>query len=107
MSTKSIKTDLFTIKTYDSLPCSTETFRIHGKSAPKLGFAADSSDFGVTEDTNTKKAEPFGCGCMKFIPDRTPKAGVLEKYGITRKEWVEIKNALKEALFVGECGWCV
>ena len=106
-SYKRIKTDLFTIEPYDWQPCETKVFRIKGVGSGPIGFKAEKTDFGIMEDVKSAKAEPFACKCMKFIPDRTPQVGVLEKYGITRKQWTEIKNALKEALFVGECGCCV
>lgn len=97
---KTIKTDLFTATRYDWSPCDLKTFRIKG-------VRADKHDFGYMEDAKRAKAEPFACKCMKFFPDRTPQTGVLKKYGITRAEWTEIKKALKEFLYVGECGCCV
>ena len=97
---REFKTDWFSMKTFDFLPCSLAKFRIKGKDA-------ELSDFGSMDDAKSDKAEPYCCACMRFFGDRTPKAGVLAKYGITRKEWTEIKAALKEVMFVGECGFCV
>lgn len=88
------------IKPYWALPCSLEEFTING-------IEADQSDFGCMDDTDTESAEPYGCGCMEFIPDVEPAEGVLEKYNITQKEFIEIQEMLKDKLFVGACGWCV
>ena len=95
-----VKTDLYRINKYRSLPCDLQTFTIRRKSA-------DKDDFGVTEDVKPSKAPKYGCGCMKFIKDKRPRKGVLEKYGITKDEWKEICLMLEENLYVGKCGYCI
>ena len=85
------------IKPYSALPCELEAFTINGRDA-------NANDFGVYEQTS---AEEYGCAESRFIPDRHPRHGVLEKYGITLDEWRSIEFQLEEALHVTNCGWCV
>ena len=96
---KTLKTDLYDIRSYFALPCSLSTFTVNG-------FKAELRDFGETKDTDRKHAQPYCCKKMQFIAKRAPTKKVLAKYGIMPTEWREIAKALKEVLFVGECGWC-
>ena len=100
MSTeKKKKTDLFYMRAYTGLPCTLEEFTIKGQ-------AADDGDFGHGGDQGHQQ-EPYTCDDHRFIADRRPKPGVLEKYKITRDEFDSICEALEEVLYVGSCGWCV
>lgn len=85
------------IKPYSAMPCELEAFTIKGRDA-------NANDFGEFEQTNT---EEYGCAESRFIPDRRPRHGVLEKYGITLDEWMIIEFQLEGALHVTGCGWCV
>ena len=90
-----IKTNLFEIKTFRCLPCSTEKFTVKG-------MYANVEDFGETD---------CGGSCMnntcrqEFTP-KLPTDEVLEKYNINLDEYQEICSALEEELFVCGCGWC-
>lgn len=97
-----IKTDWFAIKREKFSPCELDSFRIKGKSA-----SAD--DFGESRDTGHKDPEEWEPVCVnrKFFPFSKPAKAVLEKYGITSTEWREVAKALKKALNVGECSWCL
>jgi hypothetical protein len=88
------------IKPYGCLPCSAEVFTIKGKNAC-------TDDFGREEDLDSYNAEPYSCSDMQFIPHNDPTEGVLKYYKITKKEYREIQEKLKDALDVGSCGWCV
>jgi len=95
------ETKLFTMRPYSALPCALEVFRVKG-------IKAYESDFGEGRDVKGPSDDwEYACGDMRFFPYRTPKAGVLAKYGITLAEYREICKELKKVLFVGECGWCV
>lgn len=87
------------IKPFHALPCELETFTINGKTA-------DSSDFGDTYDHDIARAEPYGCGNMRFEP-QSPTKEVLDKYNITEEEYNKICDELEDKLRVGSCGWCV
>lgn len=87
------------IKTYDAL-CSTKIFTINGK-------AADSSDFGHSEDVSPETAEDYDycCGDRQFLPqESTPE--VLARYNINEAEYQQICNELQNKLSWGSCGWC-
>jgi hypothetical protein len=43
---------------------------------------------------------------MKFFPSEFDET-VAAIYGITREEYEEIQDKLKEGLSFGACGWCV
>ena len=70
------------------------------------GVDLDYTDFGEHRDVEPETAEPYGCGNMRFIPDRYPKEGVLEKYNITLEEYMQIQDKL-DCLSFGRCGWCI
>lgn len=93
------KTDLFYMQAYHGLPCALEKFTIRDKDA-------DDTDFGEGGDQG-ERGEPYTCTDHRFIANRCPKHGVLEKYGITREEYDAICDALEDVLYVGSCGWCV
>ncbi len=78
---------------YCYLPC----FEING-------IEADYHDFGTKEDIDPENAPEYGCGNMKFLPTECEKK-VLEKYGITEKEYNQICKEL-DCLSFGSCGWC-
>lgn len=88
------------IKPFYALPCACKVFTINGK-------RADISDFGHMRDTNFSKAEPYGCGCMRFIADSHKIDEAVKTYNITTDEFNEICNILEAKLFVGKCNWCV
>ena len=88
------------MKPYGALPCSLQEFTING-------IRADQDDFGEGGDSSPETAEPYGCGCWEFKADRTPKQEVLDKYGITKEEYLTICDQLEDKVMVGECGWCV
>lgn len=98
-----IKTDLFSAKAYSGLPCELEIFRV------KKVRCADKDDFGSSREFGKKKPYEWEPVCVnrKFVPRTRPKAGVLEKYGITLDEYHEIGAALKDILCVGECSLCL
>ena len=88
------------IKTYDCYPCACEIFEINGKSA-------EVEDFGRVTDIMPEMAEPYGCGCRQFIPDKNKAEEAIKTYGITIDEFNEVCDKLEEELFVGSCGLCV
>lgn len=88
------------IEPYDALPCELKVFTINGQEASY-------DDFGVSEDTNTEDAEPYGCGCHQFIADKSLAEDTMKKYNITREEFDYICEQLEEKLYVGRCGWCI
>lgn len=78
--------------------CGASTFTINGKDA-------DESDFGSMIDQCPEDAPDYGCGCRVF--ERicsTPE--VLEKYGISEEEYLEICVELTEKLYFGRCALC-
>ena len=66
---------------------------------------ADPSDFGEQYDRDPDNAEDYCCGDMQFtaIPATDD---VLQKYGITKDEYVLVASRLSEGLSFGCCGWC-
>lgn len=92
--------ELFKITKSKYSPCSLTSFKVKGKDA-------ELSDFGEMKDVNKEHAEPYACKCMKFILTRIFRQNILDKYNITYAEFFEIGEALEDALFVGECGYCV
>lgn len=86
------------IKPYECL-CALSEFTING-------IPADYDDFGDKYDTDRINAPDYGCGNMRFIPQR-PTEKVLTKYKITSSEYDEICDELESALSFGYCGWCI
>ena len=71
------------------------------------GVEVEVDDFGCKRDMNPKKAEPYGCGNMKFTPHKEVKEEVLKKYNITEEEYRMIQERLKKILSFGYCGMCI
>lgn len=69
------------------------------------GIQATKADFGENHDNDPDNAEPYCCADMKFnAKASTPE--VLEKYGITEEEYLQVCEELDKALSFGNCGWC-
>lgn len=75
------------IETYSCLPCRTERFVING-------IDASVGDFWAMDDTDWRNAEPYGCGCMEFIPDETCMKDAVKKYNITEAEFLRFSISL-------------
>lgn len=88
------------MKPYYGLPCSLQEFIINGQEA-------DADDFGHSEDVDKENAEPYGCGCRKFIIDDSNAEECMKKYNLTYEEYQQVCEQLEETLYVGQCGWCV
>lgn len=84
------------IEQYQALPCALRVFTINGTEA-------DKEEFGTIDLTSDGE---YGCAFCKFTPDRHPKDGVLERYGITLEEFITIGDVLQEKLSFVNCGWC-
>ncbi len=69
------------------------------------GIEADDADFGVGMDIDRENAEEYCCGNRQFFIRDSSKE-VLEKYGITEEEYLDIAERLKKGLSWGRCGWC-
>ena len=67
---------------------------------------ANVNDFGNTLDHSPGHAESYGCGNMRFVPNK-PTKKVLEKYDITKEEYQEVCDKLEKGLSFGKCGWCI
>lgn len=87
------------IRPYHALPCECEVFTING-------IVADKDDFGESNDTDWENRPDWGCGCKVFEAERKNKPEVLEKYGITLEEYLEVCDELEDKLYVGCCSWC-
>ena len=79
------------VKSYYAVPCKPAIFTING-------IEADTDDFGINIDTRPDIAKQcyFGCGCHKFIGYDQPNKNVLIKYNISKKDFYEIVNKLKD-----------
>lgn len=89
-----------TIKNMAWLPCEADIFTING-------MKAKISDFGDMEDVDWKKAEPFSCKCMKFVPNGLHNEDAEKKYGISSDEFRSVQRILEEKMYVGFCSMCV
>ena len=79
--------------------CEVEEFTVKGRHA-------DEDDFGKHEDENTEDAQlPLCCGNMLFTAYE-PEPEVLEKYKLTKNEYLEICYWLDRALSFGACEQC-
>ena len=87
------------IKPFNALPCELEVFTING-------INANIEDFGENYDAHPEIADPYCCGCHKFVGYKTPDEDTLLKYHIDKASFHEIVNKLEEVLYVGSCGWC-
>lgn len=85
------------LEIYSAL-CETSSFYING-------IEAEWRDFGDKYDTDPENAEEYGCGNMEFLP-KLATDEVLEKYKITRSEYLEVQEKLGGLSF-GSCGWCI
>ncbi|HEX2946291.1 MAG TPA: hypothetical protein VHT96_10095 [Clostridia bacterium] len=78
--------------------CDTKLFKING-------IKADYKDFGRKSDCSPDKNRPNSCGNMIFEPVK-PKLEILEKYGITIKEYEGICEQLRACVSFGMCTLC-
>lgn len=78
--------------------CETKVFVING-------VKATYKDFGRKFDSSPDKDRPNSCGNMVFEP-KTPTREVLEKYGITIKEYDGICAHLRACVSFGACMLC-
>lgn len=84
------------IETYNALPCHLSKFMINDKEA-------DIDDFGYNE----KYGDYVDYTCKNiFFPYETVKSDVLDKYNISKGQYHEICQMLREKLHVNDCGWC-
>jgi hypothetical protein len=82
--------------------CSTKHFKINDVWACSYEFGLQ-SDNGKEDDIQTEG----GCSGMEFVPNKFPDASILKKFNITKSEYFEVCEQLKEKLSFGYCGWCV
>lgn len=87
------------IEHFDLPRCEFRVFEING-------IKADEEDFGHGCDRDPFNAEPYCCKDYEFIANRLPKQEILDKYHITKEEYLEICDKLEHELCVGECQWC-
>ncbi|MCX7772321.1 MAG: hypothetical protein N2376_04320 [Clostridia bacterium] len=78
--------------------CETKRFVING-------IQATYRDFGEKQDVSMDRTQPFCCGNMVFLPS-LPTQQVLEKYGITKKEYHYICEMLRSCVSFGTCKLC-
>ena len=79
--------------------CETKKFTINA-------VKADYRDFGAKQDTDPDKGRPHCCGNMAFLPAQ-PTQAVLNKYGITAREYGYICQLLRASMSFGACALCV
>ena len=87
------------IKYCYATPCELEVFEING-------IKANKNDFGEGGDHNPDDSYRYGCGCYMFVANREPKQKILDKYGISKEEYLMICNRLENELDIGGCSWC-
>ena len=80
----------------DALPCRLLTFTINGKEA-------DMDEFGYCDTYGS--VDEYECSNI-FTPYEIPDLDILRKYEISKGEYREICEKLKEKLRVSDCGWC-
>ena len=90
-------TDLYHFKVFDCY-CHLKEFSIKGKKASE-------DDFGEGVDLDPANAPSCGCGGRAFNKFNSNPM-VLDKYGITEKEYDEIANVLSNQLSFGRCRYC-
>ncbi|PYG90380.1 hypothetical protein LY28_00263 [Ruminiclostridium sufflavum DSM 19573] len=83
---------------YSSI-CETKTFVING-------IKASYKDFGRKIDTQPDKSRPNACGNMTF-ESFAPAQQILDKYGISSKEYNNICILLRSCISFGVCRQCV
>jgi hypothetical protein len=79
--------------------CEHEVFNIND-------VRATYEDFGDKFDRRPDKAEPYGCGDMRFT-SKPATQDVLDKYKITLEDYNNICSMLEDKMSWGECGWCI
>jgi len=85
------------VKAYSAF-CSLEKFTING-------IHADECDFVDKYDHDEENAEEYCCGDMGAdIIDSTSE--VLDKYKITKDEYLDIAEKVKDEVSFGCCGLC-
>ena len=77
--------------------CSAAKFTING-------VVAETNDFGDQGDQGYD-AEDYCCADMRF-ESKEPTQEVLDKYGISKAEYIIVAGQLEEGLSFGSCGWC-
>lgn len=77
-------------------PCSPKVFKIDG-------IDADPDDFGEV----SKLTGDFCCKYREFKGFEEPSTAVLEKYHISKDEFFEICDELRDMLTITDCGRCV
>lgn len=77
-------------------PCTTKIFTING-------IDADPDDFGEV----TKHVGHFCCEYREFSGFEEPPTDVLEKYHITKEEFFEVCDELRDMLTITDCGRCL
>lgn len=80
----------------EALPCRLLTFTINGKEA-------DMDEFGYCDTYGS--VDEYECSNI-FTPYEIPDHNLLERYEISKGEYREICEKLKEKLRVTDCGWC-
>ena len=78
--------------------CAMEIFEINGTEA-------DYDDFGNKYDDDPYHAEDYCCGNMVF-EGKPHTQETLDKYKISKDEYYEICERLREELSFGACCWC-
>ncbi len=84
------------IETRSALPCRLLKFTVNGKEA-------FDDDFGYSETYGDVDA--YECSNV-FTPYEIVSPDILEKYEISKGEYHQIGEKLKEKLRVTDCGWC-
>lgn len=83
---------------YTSL-CGPKSFTING-------INSNYEDFGVYKDFNPGNAPEYGCGDRRFDPYVDATNVILKKYQITKEEYYEVCQELKDKLHFGMCSLC-
>jgi hypothetical protein len=91
MTTMKLELEIF------SSLCSAAKFTING-------VVAETNDFGYQGDQGGD-AEDYCCADMRF-ESTEPTQEVLDKYGISKAEYIIVAGQLEEGLSFGSCGWC-
>jgi hypothetical protein len=84
------------IKIIDTRPCCTEVFLINGKSAKIEDFGYS----GYNGDLNKHTCQHW------FTPYEIPDSNILKEFEISKGEYRQICEKLKEKLRVTKCAWC-
>ena len=79
--------------------CDTRVFTINGVNAYY-------EDFGEKYDRDSRNAEDYTCGNMRFTGNPSTTE-ILDKYKITEEEYQEVVSKLEDGLSFGCCDWCL